>query len=152
MIQNKLILISFLLLFLFGCRKNIENQIGIKGRDCPTNSNCVITISQLTDFSWDKMYVFEPTESFQTINKIIDIDYSKFYKDFTRPIIFTKGKKIVHYENNRSDPEDVIDGQVIFDYPDSLKYMVYTPSNARFNLKAKSSGDKIYYILTLISN
>jgi len=133
---------------LIACSNNIERKIGSKGKNCGTVSNCTVIISQLTDFAWDKMFVFDATESLQDINKIMGIDYSQYFEDYTRSIIFTKNNQIVHNENNKWDPEDAVDGEVIFDYPDSVKYTIYTPTSAQFTLKMKHSGTKTYYILS----
>jgi hypothetical protein len=137
---------------LSGCKENIEKKIGSKGRDCKNNKNCEIVIMQLTNFKWEKMFFFDSSANLEVINKALGLDYSDYYKGYTRTIIFLNGNKIVHYENNRADAESVIDGQVIFDYPDSLKSQVYTPKNAKFRITSKTFGDKAYYQLTFSPN
>jgi hypothetical protein len=150
--RNQLINISIIFLFFCSCRNNIEKRIGIKGRDCyNTKQNCEVIISQITNFKWDKMFVFDPPETLDAMNRAMGVDYSKYYEDYTRAIVFLNGNKIVHYENNRADAEGVVDGQVVFDFPDSLKYQVYTPRSAKFKLTAKTFGDKVYYQLSFSS-
>jgi len=150
--QYKILICLIMLMVLSGCKENIEKKIGSKGRDCKNNKNCEIVIMQLTNFKWEKMFFFDSSANLEVINKALGLDYSDYYKGYTRTIIFLNGNKIVHYENNRADAESVIDGQVIFDYPDSLKSQVYTPKNAKFRITSKTFGDKAYYQLTFSPN
>jgi hypothetical protein len=137
-----------IVIFLVGCTNgNIEKGIVNKSKSCKSE-NCVVKITELTDFSWDRMVVFSSPEPLEVISPAIGIDYSKYYEEFSRPIIFLKGNQIVHYENNPADAEHFIDGQVVFDYPDSLTYVVYTPKEAIFNITSKNIKNGTYYILS----
>jgi len=134
------------LLLMSGCAtNNVQKKIADKVNDC-NSSTCMITITQLTDFHWEKMIVFNYVVSLDEINKAIGTDYP-YWEEYTRPIIFLYKKKIVHYENNRANLEHIIDGQVVFDYPDSLKYKVYTPRNSVFKAKKVTMQDGVYYEL-----
>ncbi len=146
--QAQILYLLAMAVCLTSCSENIEKRIATQGRHCKNNLNCEIVISQLTNFTWDKMFVFDMPANLEVINKAIGMSYANYYQEYTRSIIFLNGNKIVHYENNRADFEDIVDGQVLFDYPDSLKYQVYKPDDAKFRIILKTSGDKFYFLLT----
>ena len=147
MIKKQSILL-LLLLLVISCKNinnNIEERIIDKINDCD-NGNCTIEITQLTDFRWDKMFVFNEAQPPEEIEQAIGSKYP-YYEEFSRTIIFLYKHKIVHYENNESDIETATDGSVIFDYPDSLKYKLYTPNNVKFRFKSIPFSKGTYYKL-----
>lgn len=103
-------------------------------------------ISNLTDFKWDKMYVFNAATGPDEISDAIGINYS-YYQEFSKSMVFLYKKKIVHYENNEDNIETATDGSVIFDYPDSLMHQVYTPKQAVFKVKKVNFSKGSYYLL-----
>jgi hypothetical protein len=106
------------MILLINCKHsiNIEKAIAQKANTC--KDSCMISIKDLTGFKWDTLYVFNFPVSLEEINVTIGCDY-KFYEEFTRPFIFFERGKIIHYENNNSNTEGLIKGQVIF-----TKYLV----------------------------
>jgi len=68
------------------------------------------------------MFISDQPEDLDVIDKALGFSFAEYYKEFTRVIVFLKGDKIVHYENDVSNIEKMINGQVIFDYPDSMRY------------------------------
>ncbi|WP_184551096.1 hypothetical protein [Mucilaginibacter sp. FT3.2] len=106
----------------------------------------MLEITQLVKFKWDRMYVFNAPVSLEVINQALGVQYPH-YVEFTRPIIFMNGSEIVHYENNKSNIEGFTTGQIVFDYPDSLKYQVYTPQKSTFKVIRKKFTDGVYYKL-----
>ncbi|MDN3583835.1 hypothetical protein [Mucilaginibacter flavus] len=145
--KRLLYLLLFTATLYAGCsNNNIEHNIGKKIQDeCKTDS-CTLVMAQIVKFKWDKMYVFNAPVSLEVINQALGVKYP-YYVEFTRPIIFMNGSEIVHYENNKSNVESLIAGQVIFDYPDSLKYQVYTPKKSTFKVMQKKFNDGVYYKL-----
>jgi hypothetical protein len=134
--------------FIVGCTKSNSIEDKIKDnveKDCK-NANCAIIITNLTDFQWDKMYVFNNPTAPDEIDQAIGLNYP-YYVEFTRTIVFLNKNKIVHYENHHSKAEGPTDGEVLFKYPDSLKYQVYKPGQSTFKVKQKTSKDISYYVL-----
>lgn len=137
-----------LLLLLSACSKNnIESKIVKEAQNNCVNTSCKITISQVTNFKWDKMFVFNSPSSLETINSAIGLNYP-YYVEFSREIIFMDKGKIVHYENNPANEESLTNGQVVFDYPDSLKYKAYDVSKSTFTIKQKTLNNITYYELS----
>ena len=105
-----------------------------------------LKITERTDFQWDKMNVFNNPTAPDEVSQAIELNYP-YYVEFTRTIVFLNKNKIVHYENHHSKAEGPTDGEVLFDYPDSLKYQVYKPGQSTFKVKQKISKDISYYVL-----
>ena len=134
---------------LVGCNKSnsIEKKLREKIEDCKTET-CSIPITQVTDFKWDKMYVFNHPSAPDVIDHALGIHYP-YYVEFTRSIIFLNKNQIVHYENNHSKAEGPTDGEVLFDYPDSLNYQIYKPGQAIFKVKRDTSENIPYYVVSV---
>jgi len=134
------------LLSLLGCSTNdIATLIKQQADSC--NMNCVITIPKLTNYKWDKMYVFDNACSPEVIDSAIGMEYP-YYKEFSKTMIFLNKGKIVHYENHEDKIETATNGSVIFDYPDSLHYQVYTPDKAKFRAKLVNFSKGTFYELS----
>jgi hypothetical protein len=134
-----------------GCSKNeIVNGIVAKAKSCGANE-CILQIRSLTKFDWDELYVFDSSVSPEIVEDAIKTKYEK-YMEFTRPIIFTLKGKIMYSENDPVDIEGVLNNEVIFNYPDSVKYQVYNHGNAIFKIKKMNSGQKVFYKLIQANN
>jgi len=120
-------------------RKQIEHEC--------LNDSCTVNLNQALQFDWDKMVAFSDAAPPEVINDAIGIKYPNFV-EFTRPFIFLKKNKIVHYENNILDNEGPIDGRVIFNHPDSVKYAIYFRKNTIFKVKKVHFGREIAYLLS----
>jgi len=143
--KYQLIVYLFVITTFAGCKSSIEKEIARKASDCD-DENCKIKITDFTDFQWDKMYIFNYAVPSDEVDQAIGVEYGN-YEEFTRPWVFVKNNKIVYAENNPDDIETIVDREVVFDGPDSLRFMVYTPKKAIFRVKKKTSDRKNYYLL-----
>lgn len=143
----RLTLLVLTITFIAGCTKNndIEGKIRQQIKDCK-NDSCRVSIRQLTNFKWDKMYVFNNPTAPGDIDQAIGLNYPN-YVEFTRTIVFLDKNKIVHYENHHSKAEGPTDGEVLFGYPDSLKFQVYKSDQSIFRVKRKTFKDGTYSVL-----
>jgi hypothetical protein len=138
-----------------GCNKhkNIEEKIvDAVGKKCKGGSECIITMRELTDFSWDKMYVFDYRATSEDIEKVVGADIITSFEEFTKYIIFTFAGKVVFYEKYDMAVEGFIDvtfrdKEVVFDIPYDTKYRVYTPDSAVFKVEKKGLNKGVYYEL-----
>ena len=138
------------IVFFISCvnTNSIEKKIREKiEKDCQ-NEDCYIPITELTFFTWNKMFVFNYPSSPDDIDQALGMHYPH-YVEFTRSIIFLNNNQIVHYENNDTKVEAPTEGEVIFDYPDSLNYQVYIPGQKIFKVKRKKSKNISYYLLSV---
>jgi hypothetical protein len=131
----------------FGCQpNNIESRIAKKVDSC--DNACEISISDLTSFDWDTAFFFTHPVSLETINKKTGHTYTD-YEEFTRPFIFTYRNRIVYHENNPSNTEGLINGQIIFrDILDTSVCEVFTYGHDFVRGVRKEDGNKRYYELT----
>jgi hypothetical protein len=123
--------------------KEYKKQIALK-------DSCIINISDLIDFKWDKLY-FLP-DGFTT-----DLDdFPKAIKEemlnnsiryhFFDEWIFTLNDSIVYCEVHSIDIERPTKNEVVFDIPDTSDYQIYTKDKTIFKV-IKGEGSIPYYYL-----
>jgi len=137
------------IVLIYGCQNSIQKKIVNKiNQQCKTADNCVIRMSEVTDFEWEKMYIFNENSSLEEINKALGFNY-KYFKDVARRIIFTKSNKVVYQEDDFPYPEESPKGKVFFILgSDTLHYRVFLMKNAVFKTESKEIENAIYYELT----
>lgn len=136
---------------MLGCSRSglIERRVGEKVESCKPGEPCVIRIADFTGFEWDKMYVFSYGAELSDIEAAIGTPFPN-YVEFTRRLVFLKGGKIVYREDEPTDIERPVDGEVIFaeaeSYPVSAHW-AYTPETAVFSAEKKKFDGGAYYAL-----
>ena len=137
-------------MMLSGCKSNtFENKITNKiESNCKQNS-CTIRIKEITDFNWDKMYVFKYNVTLEEVNKVLGVSLEN-YTEFTRKIIFTSGGKIVYEEEEKTNIEGLINNEVVFDIPDTINYKAYNIEEAKFTVIEKEFDRGKYFELIQI--
>lgn len=138
----------FILFNLFtSCHPSFESRIKEKiAADLKTHYKVILSLKELTDFDWDRLYVFDAHCSLKEINKVLGFDYP-FYKEFSRILVFIKDEKIVYHEENAHSIEGIEDGEVIFSSNDTLKYSSYRKGAAFFRVENKKFEKGTYYEL-----
>jgi hypothetical protein len=99
----------------------------------------------VTDFKWDKFYVFKYTAHRDVVEKAIGKTL-KDYKEFHRRIVFTEKGNVVFHEEEPTDIEHVMNNEVVCDIPDSSDFRVYD-ADAVFTVQKVSTSDGSYYQL-----
>jgi hypothetical protein len=149
----KQLLISIFVLFLFcSCTRTgqIERAIGNKIDACKPDVPCIIKIRDLTDFQWDEMHVFSYGSNLEEIQKTLRTDFPH-YVEFKRRIIFLNEGKIVHWENEPTNIEGMIDGQVVFiGMQNEPSQLSFTSNNAVFAATKYGTGYGVAYSLKQI--
>jgi hypothetical protein len=149
---NFSITVAFAVLILSSCSKhsNFEATIADKIKNsCKENSECTINVKDLTDFNWDKMFVFKYNASLEDVNKVVGANAGK-YTEFMRRIIFTLNNKVVFNEEQPTNIEGLTEGEIVFDIPDSLTYKSYDVNTAIFLSRTRESNSTTYYELTQV--
>ena len=155
MTRTSISILATLLLCSCGSGKTgrIERRIGERIDACKPGDACTIRISDVTDFSWDKMYAFRYNATQDQIDKALGTSFPD-YVEFTRRLIFLKNGKIVYREDAPSDIESPVNREVIFDFPGTEVYKTYTTEDAVFRgwkEKVNNGSEKdIYYRLEQI--
>lgn len=150
--MNKVFSIAFIsFVFQFGCgtgKSKSEIEIKIEKEicsKCKFNKDCSIDISSITPFKWDRIFVFKETATLDEIQSAIDADYP-YFTDIARRLLFLNAGKIVYHEEIFPNVESIIDGQVIFDMPDSVNYASFFPQ--KFTVKKLNFDKGVYYVLS----
>jgi hypothetical protein len=92
------------------------------------------------------MYVFEFWAELLVIEEALGTSFPDFVQ-FKRRIVFLKGGRIVHREDQPTNIEKHTDGEVHFKLPDGDVYKAYTPDTAVFGAEKKPCEGGSYYEL-----
>ena len=115
---------------------------------CGESTSCTIRLRDVTDFDWDRVYVFNHGVTKDQIEKVIGAPFPR-YEEFKRSIIFLNGGTVVYSEADPTDIEGVINDQVVFDLTYGNNYKAYS-SESRFEVQRKNFSRGVYYELRLI--
>lgn len=144
-------ILPFSLLFLFACQtNNFDAKIVSYLKDNCNNFPCTIRISEITNFEWDRMYVFSKGATMEIIQEAVG-QYIPEKTQFTRKIVFTKNDNVVHYEELPTIIDEIVSNQVYFDNVEDDKREIYTVENAVFEAREYSLGDRNYFQLNQIN-
>ncbi|MFW6281929.1 MAG: hypothetical protein ACOC1O_03950 [bacterium] len=123
-----------------------EKIITIINTKCKNQNNCLISINEITDFKWDKMFVFKPGATLQEINEALGIKY-KGKPDIKHIIVFMNNDNIVYLEEKIYNPEKP--SKVFFNFNDlEENYMIFKKDDAFLKVVTKNVDGKIYYSIT----
>src|SRR5438270_12203361 len=152
----RLAIVILALVLLESCGRKSINPNSVEGKlvarinsTCQSSSVCTIRVRDVTNFDWDKMYVFKHTATSDQMNKAVGLPLPP-YKEFERKMIFVSGRKVVYSEAEPTDVEKPIDQEVIFDIPDDAQYKSYA-RDSLFTVTKKSFANGVYYELKLVN-
>ena len=151
----RLAIVILALVLLESCGRKSINPNSVEGKlvarinsTCQDSSVCTIRVRDVTNFDWDKMYVFKYTATSDQMNKAVGLPLPP-YEEFERKIIFVGGGKVVYSEADPTDVEKPIDQEVVFDMPDDALYKSYGRDSV-FRVTKKSFSNGVYYELRLV--
>lgn len=115
---------------------------------CDDNNECVIKMDEITDFSWDKMLLYQVGSSESEISKALGIEF-KDSVDISSGIVFVKDDEIVYHESFFLDPDHLPKLQIIVGLIDGEgeKYPVFSPDDAIFVGRRWESDGKYCYLI-----
>ncbi|WP_339352007.1 hypothetical protein [Xenorhabdus koppenhoeferi] len=155
--KNNIIVFSLILgiaiLFLFFNNSRV-GIIGYADKHCQKNTACLIDISKITPFDWDKMYIIDKGMGREDIEHIIGADFNKetniFYK-----IIFVRNKKVVYSDeyHHSDDPYEKKFIKPNFHYPYEkeggyFSHYAISKDNSILSVEIENEpllSDKVYY-------
>lgn len=149
--QSKMVRIFklFMLCLLFGgCNQeiDIEGEIVSYYYEKCARDGCAINLNEITNFSWDKLYVFRYNVSFDEISSLIGQTPPRF-SEFTRKLIFTHQEEIVHCEEHATNIEGLENEEIVFEMSDTLNYAVFRNTDSQFMVRKMESGQIVYFLL-----
>ena len=141
-------LIGLLLLFQFstGSRKFERKMVAVIVANCQGNQECLLRPQDVTNFQWDKMFVFGYGASESEVERVLGTK-DRWGGEFQRKIVFTNRGKIVFHEEEPTDVEHPLKDEVAFDFPPNSDYGVYS-KNVVFKVSEKSSTNGRYFELS----
>ena len=149
--MKKLFFILFIGVILVGCHPaSIKEKIADKIESkCRGIDSCTTTINiqEVTDFKWDRLYLFTIGASLEDVNKALGFDYP-YFEDIASRVVFTLGNKIVYHEDEFPNPKTKPTAGVIFRYIDNDIMHSYNFGNAVFNVTKTVVNGYKYYELT----
>lgn len=103
-------MIISLLQLISSCSNNkIETKV-VKSleRNC-SGDTCTVNLNELTEFDWDKVYIFDDWSTPEKISKTIGIEYKKnnHFPDGYHKMIFVKASEIVYEEEFGGNTDDM---------------------------------------------
>lgn len=154
MLKKLSVLFIISLVLLVGCKTkggDINNLI-IKEIDnkCAPNSTCQISISEITNFKWDKMVVFQVGSSNDEISEALGVDY-KSSTDLLSGMVFAYNKKIVYEKRIPHNPEHSNKLEYIIEKkPHEPNCVSFTPDNAVLKGSKEEIDNVFYYKVTAV--
>lgn len=117
--------------------KHIENQC--------SNDICTIDLSDITEFQWDKLYVFNESATLDTIENVIGQNYP-FFTDIARRMVFINSNNIiVYHEDVFPLASQFVNGQVLFNLSENVTYRLF--SHKVFEVRKYYTEKGYYYVL-----
>jgi hypothetical protein len=145
----RLAIVSLLLAQACGTR-SVEERVALHvEKTCVTSSDCVIRIADLTDFAWDRMYVFDYGATREYVEAVLGRKYEG-YREFRRKLIFLQGSRIIVDEQPWTDIEAPTDGEIVFSQRVGEMHASFTPQTAVFSVRSRREGDISYYVLDTV--
>ena len=144
----KIFFLMFFSTILFSCRyQTVENKIVSHIETTCKQLPCVVRIREVTDFDWDKMYVFDTGFDGNEIKTVVGT-YIPEKTALTRKLVFTRDGKVVHYDELPTNIEGIVNNQVAFDDAGNYSHKVYLVEDAVFEAQKYSpNGKEIYFHL-----
>ncbi len=144
----KTIYLTLFLAVLLACRlENVEDKIVNNINKNCKQFPCVIKIKDVTDFDWDKMYIFDYGADIEQIKNAVGTSIPE-RTQFTRKLVFTKNGKVIRYEELPTDIENIVDNEVIFGDSDTYPHTkIYLAEDAVFEVQKYLQGGETYYHL-----
>lgn len=86
-------------------RNKVSNQIcDVIERKCADQNECQINMAEITNFSWDKMLLYQVGMTRSQVSEILDVEFS-YELDMESGMVFVKDNKVVYHESFFHDGE-----------------------------------------------
>lgn len=114
--------------------------------------NCIVSAEQVTDFDWDKMYIFGMATSDQLVKDLLGFDYvSDEGESSTRRTIFVKDNQVVHKQRDFYNSFEARPNKsTIISMGKPAIPLALDKDKAVFEITQSTVDDNTYYYLTPI--
>jgi len=147
--MKRLLIFIVLVLMLGSCKKSsIKNIIADKVENkCQNMKTCTINMQEVTNFKWDKVYLFSEGTSLEDIDKALGFHYS-YFEDIASRIVFVLDHQVVYHEDEFPYPNKKPLAGVLFKFNNDTIPHIFTLSDANFSVKKTTVKGNLYYELT----
>lgn len=149
-IKNCVVLIIIIFsLFITGCNNRVTKEIGVFIRNnCNFDEPCTVKLSEITSFSWNEFYFFDKSILDGEANKILGKQiFDSPFSGNTNKLVFLRDGNPIHSEEQVTNIEMKLDGEVYFEIDQSKKYERFL-RDSEFKVKILKSTDGKYYKLS----
>ncbi|MCG7856950.1 hypothetical protein MD537_08230 [Flavihumibacter sediminis] len=136
----------FLSFILTSCKDNsIAAKLYIK---CDKQDTCIRQVKDVTNFKWDKVFIFPVGASLEEIEKVLGVPY-KQWQDVGDRIILVNQGKVVYHEEYFPYPEHVESGRTYFELRKAPYIGQYNTATFSVTKQENEKGER-YYVMTPI--
>jgi hypothetical protein len=134
----------FLSIILTSCK---DNSIAAKIYEkCGEQDKCVRQVKDVTNFKWDKVYIFRVGTSLEDIEKGLGFPY-KQWQDVADRIIFVGNGKVVYHEEYYPYPEYIEKGRTFFELSKTPYVGEYNTATFSVRKEENVNGEWYYKII-----
>lgn len=99
--QMQKVILTFLLFIPMFCNQPVTDKMIVSLEEsCSYGSFCSFNLTSVTDFKWDKVFIFDEYYTDDEISKTIGIEWNgaEVWSNYRR-LLFIQGEKVVHVED-----------------------------------------------------
>jgi hypothetical protein len=134
----------FLLTILTSCK---DSSIAAKlYNKCDKQDTCVRQVKDVTNFKWDKVFIFHVGASLEEIERVLGVPYSE-WRDVGDRLIFLDKGKVVYHEEYFPYPEHIEKGRPFFKLSKSPYIGQYNTATFSVTKQENDKGES-YYVVT----
>ncbi|HLA95862.1 MAG TPA: hypothetical protein VK612_09090 [Pyrinomonadaceae bacterium] len=125
------------------------NDMVFKELASRTNNRDPLTIYSMTNFDWDKLYVFDLAVEDDEISQVLGIEFQSTSNQYSKKWFFEKGGVIVEREQKFIDEieKPTKAGDVEFDITDSVRKFAVFKRDDLFTVEEKKIQGGRYFLL-----
>jgi hypothetical protein len=157
--MKQVLVIIFTVCILGSCKapradEPVNEQIRLNiQKNCAEGKPCQVRLKDSTNFSWDKLYVFDIAVEPDVISEMLNINFDSS-GSYSRKWFFIKDNQVVHFEQKVIivGGDSVVDGDVSLNEDAAQeKYSIFG-QDALFEVsKNKYDGTRSYYYLRCVN-
>jgi len=144
------ILLSFLFL---SCNQRVTDKVVLLIRKkCTVEENCTLKVAEVTSFTWDEFYFFDHAVLDQEVNKVLgkQVFSTSISSGYAHKLVFMKNGDVVYKEEQPTNLEVTLDGEVYFNIDQSTKFGKFS-KDSLFEVKKIKSSKGEHYDLTCLN-
>lgn len=142
------ILVGYLFFLSFTLTSCKDSSIAAKlYSECDKQDKCIRKVKNVTNFKWEKVYIFSVGASLEEIQKVLNVPYNQ-WQDGGDRIIFVNLGKVVYHEEYFPYPEHIEKGRTFFELNKAPYVGEYNSATFEVSKEVNKKGEWYYKIIT----